>query len=44
MFGRHIVFAEFKHKGIIRKIDISVDVYEEPEEDSGNLFNLKPAY
>lgn len=42
--GKHAVFGEFKHKDIIRKIDLSVDVNEEPKEDSGNLFNLKPAY
>ena len=42
--GKHAVFGEFKHKGVIRKVDLAVDVWEEPKEDSGSLFNLKPAY
>ena len=42
--GKHAVFGEFKHNGIIRKIDLVVDVREEPKEDDGSLFNLKPAY
>jgi len=29
--GKHAVFAEFKHKGIIRKIELIVNVYEEPK-------------
>lgn len=41
--GRHAVFAEFKHKGVIRKIDFVLNVFEEPREDSGLLFQLKPA-
>jgi len=28
--GKHAVFAEFKHKGIVRKIELVVNVYEEP--------------
>ena len=42
--GRHIVFAEFKHKGVIRKVDLVVDVREEPKEDDGSIQNLKPSY
>lgn len=42
--GKRAVFAEFKHNGVIRRVDLVIDVREEPKEDGGSLFNLKPAY
>ncbi len=31
--GEHAVFAEFKHNGVVRKIDSAVTVFEEPKEN-----------
>lgn len=42
--GKHAVFGEFKHNGIIRKVDLVVDVWEEPKEDDGSIQNIKPYY
>lgn len=42
--GKHAVFGEFKHKGVIRKVDLVVSVREEPKEDGGSIQNLKPSY
>lgn len=42
--GKHAVFGEFRHNGIIRKIDLVVDVWEEPKEDGGSIQNIKPSY
>ena len=42
--GKHAVFGEFKHKGVIRKVELVVGVQEEPKEDGGSIQNLKPSY
>lgn len=42
--GKHAVFAEFKHKGIIRKVDFVATVYEEPRHDKYSIENLIPAW
>ena len=42
--GRHAVFGEFKHKGIIRKIDLVVNVYEEPKKNKDSSADIKPSY
>jgi len=39
--GKHAVFAEFRHNGIIRRIDTVVFVNAEPR--SGGIENLRPA-
>ena len=41
--GKHAVFAEFKHRGVIRRVDLVITVLWEPREDSGLLPYLKPA-
>jgi hypothetical protein len=41
--GRHVVFAEFMHKGVKRRVEFDVDVYEEPKEDGG-INTLQPSY
>ena len=35
--GRHAVFAEFKHKGVIRRVDFVVTIYAEPPQIQGTL-------
>lgn len=42
--GKHAVFGEFKHKGVIRRVELVVGVQEEPKEDGGSIQNLKPSY
>ncbi|RJQ41220.1 MAG: hypothetical protein C4550_02285 [Nitrospiraceae bacterium] len=42
--GKHAVFGEFKHKGVIRKVDLVVDVREEPKENGSSIWDIKPAY
>ncbi len=42
--GKHAVFGEFKHNGVIRKVDLVVDVREEPKEDGGSIWDIKPSY
>ncbi|MBI5211761.1 MAG: hypothetical protein HY957_00115 [Nitrospirae bacterium] len=42
--GKHAVFGEFKHNGIIRKIDLLINVLEEPKEDGGSIRDTKPSY
>lgn len=43
--GKHAVFAEFKHNGVIRKIDSVLNVLEEPREDRGGSPEyMRPAY
>ncbi|HBR22422.1 MAG TPA: hypothetical protein DD713_07660 [Nitrospiraceae bacterium] len=42
--GKHAVFGEFKHNGIIRNVDLVVDVRNEPKEDSGSIYDSKPSY
>lgn len=41
--GKHAVFAEFRHKGIVRKVEFVLDVFEEPSENKGAIENLKPS-
>ncbi|MFZ5998052.1 MAG: hypothetical protein ACOYW7_11290 [Nitrospirota bacterium] len=44
--GKHAIFAEFKHNGVIRKIDLVVNVYEEPKHDSSEgsgIRDLRPS-
>jgi len=41
--GKHVVFAEFKDKGVVRKIDFVLNVFEEPREDRGAIFQIKPS-
>jgi hypothetical protein len=41
--GRHAVFAEFKHNGVVRKVDMVVNVNEEPRDDRDFIQNLKPS-
>jgi hypothetical protein len=41
--GKHNVFAEFKHNGVIRRIDMSVFVNTEPRSGTGAIENVKPA-
>lgn len=41
--GKHAVFAEFKHNGIIRKIDSVIDVLEEPKEYRESPVYMRPA-
>ncbi len=40
--GKHAVFAEFKHKGVIRRIDTVVFVNAEPRSAPGAIENLRP--
>ncbi|MDA8078694.1 MAG: hypothetical protein M0Z79_07105 [Nitrospiraceae bacterium] len=42
--GKHAVFAEFKHNGVIRRIDTVVFVNEEPRSDPGAIENMGPGY
>jgi len=41
--GKHTVFAEFKHKGVVRKVDFVLNVLEEPRGDNGLIYQLKPS-
>lgn len=44
--GKHAIFAEFKHNGAIRKVELVVPVYEEPTPDGGKgngIRDLKPS-
>lgn len=41
--GKHAVFAEFRHGGTVRKIDMVVDVREEPRNDANSIENTKPS-
>lgn len=41
--GKHAVFAEFKHKGYIRRVDFAVTVYPEPVAGDDAIINLKPS-
>lgn len=41
--GKHAVFAEFTHKGVVRKIEFVMNVLEEPRGDSGLIYQLKPS-
>jgi len=41
--GKHAVFAEFKHNEIIRKVELVVNVLEEPKTDGSHIESLKPS-
>ncbi len=41
--GKHAIFAEFKHNGKLRKIDMVVDVLEELRVDPNSIENIKPS-
>lgn len=41
--GKHAVFAEFKHNGIIRKIDFVINVLHEWIIDENNIESLRPS-
>lgn len=41
--GRRAVFAEFKHNGLVRKVEMVVDVHEEPAQDRDFIIDLKPS-
>ena len=37
-------FAEFRQKGITRRIDLVINVHEEPREDKYFIANIKPFF
>ncbi|MBI5103108.1 MAG: hypothetical protein HZB33_14930 [Nitrospirae bacterium] len=41
--GRHAVFAEFRHKGVVRKVEFVLSVAAEPKNDPGSIERLMPA-
>lgn len=41
--GKHAVFAEFKHNGINRKVELVINVHEEPKIDESHIESLKPS-
>lgn len=41
--GKHAVFAEFKHRGVVRRIDSVVLVHQESLHDKGAIENLRTA-
>lgn len=41
--GLHSVFAEFRHKGIVRKVEFFLNVLAEPKNDPSAIENLRPA-
>lgn len=44
--GKHAIFAEFKHNGAVRKVELVVPVYEEPKRESSTgsgIRDLKPS-
>lgn len=41
--GKHAVFAEFKHRDVVRRIDSVVPVHEEFLHDKGAIENLRPS-
>jgi hypothetical protein len=41
--GKHAVFAEFSHKGVVRRIESVVLVHQELLHDRGAIENLRPA-
>jgi hypothetical protein len=40
--GRHVVFSEFMHKGVKRRVEFDLNVYQEPREDGG-INTLQPS-
>lgn len=41
--GKWAVFAEFRHEGVVRKVEVVVNVLQEPRENQGAIENLKPS-
>lgn len=41
--GLHSVFAEFRHKGVVRKVEFVLNVLAEPKNDPSSIENLRPA-
>jgi len=41
--GKHAVFAEFKHNGIIRRVDFVVTIYAEPLQPQATLPDIRQA-
>ena len=41
--GKHAVFAEFKHKGVVRRIELVVNALEEPRNLGDSIMDLKPS-
>ena len=41
--GKHAIFGEFRHKGVVRRIDSVMFVHEEPRHDSGAIENMRPS-
>jgi len=41
--GLHAVFAEFRHKGVVRKVEFVLNVLAEPKNDSSSIESLRPA-
>lgn len=41
--GKHAAFAEFRHKGITRRIDLVVEALEEPAAGDGFINSIRPA-
>ncbi|MGE5839603.1 MAG: hypothetical protein ACM34H_06680, partial [Deltaproteobacteria bacterium] len=41
--GKRAIFAEFKHNGVVRKIESVITVYEEPKENpAAGHYNVRP--
>ncbi len=40
--GQHAVFAEFRHKGIVRKVEFVLNVLAEPRNDPNSIESLMP--
>ncbi len=41
--GKHAVFTQFKHNGVVRTIDSVVNVLAEPPQNIGGIEKLKPS-
>ncbi len=41
--GKHVIFAEFKHGGVLRTVDSAFEVFLEPREPGGSLPYLRPS-
>ena len=41
--GKHAVFAEFKHNGVVRTVDSVVNLHAEPRQDISPIPDLKPS-
>jgi len=40
--GQHAVFAEFRHKGVVRKVEFVLNVLAEPRNDPNSIESLMP--